>query len=323
MWQIMQPLQLFAHFYPYFDHYWQFEMDTRFTGDVGKMLKAFHRFASQEPFKQSRERSSWTFMPKVHGSWEEFSAGVNESLQGGATVWGAVENGVQDFQPVGPQPPTNDPKKDDFEWGVGEDADLLTFSPVFDVLRFETTQDWVFKDWFGGITKDTPRFLAAPAQARASRTLLEAIHAAQHKDGLKVPAEATLPTFAMWHGLQVVQVPMPKLQFPERNLRELNFIYNGGMPNAFGDGIANGFGPYKKHYVEFYERPRTWEWQSSLTDPTFMRWMNKPTVDHESLSKRAAASLGAIPDGLPTFMTEFDGKVYAPNFMLHPRKTNK
>ena len=49
--QIMQPFQLFAHFYSEFDHYWQFEMDNRFTGNVAEMLWKFHTFGSQELYQ--------------------------------------------------------------------------------------------------------------------------------------------------------------------------------------------------------------------------------------------------------------------------------
>jgi hypothetical protein len=32
--------------------------------------------------------------------------------------------------------------------------------------------------------------------------------------------------------------------------------------------------------------------------------------------------MGEIPDGLPEYLREVYGKVYALNMMLHPRKTN-
>lgn len=82
----MQPMQLFATFYPQFDHYWQIEMDTRFTGHVGEMLRSFHKFGRKEPYKQSRERASWTYMPEQHGSYEDFTMSINRTLKGGATV---------------------------------------------------------------------------------------------------------------------------------------------------------------------------------------------------------------------------------------------
>ncbi|KAK3713393.1 hypothetical protein LTR37_008585 [Vermiconidia calcicola] len=337
-WQIMQPFQLFAHFYPEFDHYWQFEMDTRFTADAGQMLRAFHKFGSESPYKQARERSSWTYMPSIHGTYEDFTAGVNESLNGDATVWGPIEiNAIP--KPFGEKPPVDDPTEDDFEWLAGSGADLLLLTPLVDVLRFKTQDDWTYKDWRGGFGQTVvPRFTSAPAQARASWTLLEAIHQGQHEKGLHVPSEATLPSFAMWHGLKVVQVPFPKFQHPARDLEELNMIYNGGPPTQFPDGIANGIAPYRKSAIEWYSRPRTWEWQSSLVGPIFEHWIEGGSKQegirhvmhrrdmlqhrHGRKKQRRQGSMGDVPDELPPFMREVDGEVYCPGLLLHPRKTN-
>ena len=321
----MQPLQLFAHFYRDFDTYWQVEMDTRFTGHVGEIARAFHNFGKEQPYKQARERSSWSFIPKIYESYAEFSAGVNRTLKGDAAVWGPIQNGVLGWKPVGSHPPTEDPKEENFEYGVGEAADLLLFSPVSDILRIQTDDDWPFTGWHRGVRDDIPRFLSFPAHAWASRTLLEAVHRDQHELGLRIHSEATLPTFALWHGLKVVQVPMPKFQFPERDVRELNLIYNAGRPRDFEDGIANGPAPYRSGAIRFFARPRTFEWQSSLNEPVWMHWMNKQGGGHRrrELVERARSNQGPIPDELPGFMKEVDGKVYMPPFMMHPRKTNK
>ena len=223
--QIMQPFQLFAHFYPEFDHFWQFEMDNRFLGNVGEMLAKFHTFGAREPYKQARERSSWTYMPGVQGTYAEFSSKVNATLKGGATVWGPVE--TNQTEPIGPKPVV-DAVEDNFEWRVGDDADLLMFTALEEVSRFETHRDWVYKSWRGGFGEDNPpRFMSAPAQGRASRVLLEAIHTAQHEQGLWVPSEATLPSFALWHGLKLATLPIPKFQWPERDLTELHLLHNG------------------------------------------------------------------------------------------------
>ena len=327
-WQIMQPLQLFAHFYPEFDHYWQFEMDARFTGDVGKMLRSFHHFGNQVPYKQSRERASWTYMPSIHGTYSEFAAQVNKALDGSATVWGPIE--IKDIpNPVGGYPPVSDPKEDMMEWGMGHDADVLLLSNLVEVARFEEFMDWVFKDWLGGFNvpaEKVPRFTSAPAQARASRTLLEAIHTAQHEQGLRIPSEATLPSFALWHGLKTVALPHPKFNWPARDVHELDAIYNGGEIADFKDGIANGPAPYRKTVIEWYTRPRTWEWRGFLTNTIYDRWMHWAKDHRGEKGKKEREEKRALqtdyPDELPGFMRMVGGEVYLPGLLMHPRKTN-
>lgn len=318
-WQIMQPLQLFAHFYPEFDHFWQFEMDTRFTGDVGKMLRAFNDFGKEEPSKQARERASWTYMPRVHGTYEKFSAAINETM-GGEAAWGPVKMGK--IKPIGPKMPVDGPKGDNFRIGVGQDADLLLLGQLHEVRRIQTGNDWIFKDWYrGGEGMNDPRFVSVPAQARASQELLEAIHIAQHKTGIRVPSEATLPTFALWHGLKVVGLPIPKYQHAERNVEELNFVYNGGLPKDFRDGIANGPTMYRSTAVSFFIRPMTFAWWSNLCDPVYDFWTTGKTERKTTLWPPYADKI-KVPMTMPEFMKEVDGKIYVPNLIMHPRKTN-
>lgn len=302
----MQPLQLFAHFYPEFDHYWQIEMDTRFTSHVGSMLQSFHSFSTAQPYKQARERASWTYMPRVHGSYEDFSRALNATMEGNATVWGPIE--IDHLEPMGPTPPVEDGRDDDFEWGVGHDADLVLLGPLQDVRRFEQTNDWVFKDWFGpdSLPRDVLRLVNVPAQARASYDLLEAAHQGQQHRGIRLPSEATLPTFAAWHGLKTISIPLPNFQFPERDIQELAYVFNGGGPDVFADGIANGPGRYRGSSFRFFTEPMTWWWRSTLPNLIFEHWMKGLDAEGER----------------PSFMAESEGVTYAPGLILHPRKTN-
>ncbi|GIZ47863.1 hypothetical protein CKM354_001094300 [Cercospora kikuchii] len=319
MWQIMQPLQLFAHFYPEFDHYWQIEMDTRFTGHVGKMLQGFDKFGREQPYKQARERASWAYMSSIHGTYSEFSAKINQSLHGAATIWGP--DTINNVTPFGPTLPLK-PEDDDFQVGVGKDADLLLFGQLNDVRRFEKQEDWVFRDWYlGGFADNIPRYMSVPAQARASYDLLEAIHRSQHQSGLRVPSEATLPSWALWLGLKVVGLPLPLYQYPERQHHELNWVRNGGLPNRMPDGIANGAGNYRGSSLAFFTRPVTFDWWSSLADPVFEHWMGT-YGDRSQDGDLEHPEYAVVPNELPTFMREFDGEVYMPELIVHPRKSN-
>ena len=98
---------------------------------------------------------------------------------------------------------------------------------------------------------------------------------------------------------------------------------NGGYPKDFDDGIAHGPGRYHSHLLGFFQRPFTWAWWSSLADPIFDHWMYgehkfKPFKESPPNPKNVR-----VPEDLPFFMAKVDGKVYAPGFIMHPRKTNR
>ncbi|RYZ83667.1 MAG: FAD-dependent oxidoreductase, partial [Proteobacteria bacterium] len=89
--QIMQPFQIFAQFYPEFDHYWQLEVDSRFLGHTGNMLDKLSDFARNEPRKQARERASWAYMADYHGSYDDFFNAIDNVLDGDSSVWGPID----------------------------------------------------------------------------------------------------------------------------------------------------------------------------------------------------------------------------------------
>jgi hypothetical protein len=298
----MQPLQLFAHFYADFDHYWQFEMDSRFTGHVGTFLDALSLFARQQPRKQARERASYDYIPRVHGTYSQFSASVNKSLNGGG-LWGPDR--IKDIKPIGPAPPTARPEDDNFYWGVGEDADLIVLKQCATVSRM---QDWVYKDWVGGFQdgNDVPRTACPPAQARASWNLLNAIHKSQAVDALRVPSEATLPSWALWHGLKMILAPQPYYHDPEHDIWEMDEFWNGGPIGSQDDGMAYGLGMYNWTGHGEIVTSTTWVWASEFPSKIMDSWLDD--------------NVGAE---LPYVMRTHDGHVMAPNLALHPRKTNR
>ncbi|EXJ60391.1 hypothetical protein A1O7_04543 [Cladophialophora yegresii CBS 114405] len=304
--QVYQPLQLFAQLFPGFDHYWQLEMDVKITGHAGVWLDAMARFARDQPRKQSVERSSYYYMPQVHGSYEEFSSAVNQSLNGGG-IWGPARIGDLP-SPVGPQPPVPDPTMDDFDWGVGEDADLILTNGLADV---KATKYWPFKGWVHGFKdgEDTPRWYSPVAMGRYSWNLLNAMHHAQVHQGLALSSEATAVSFALYHGLKVVFPPHPWYHHPqadrEVSVEELGQLFNGGTPaeNAgTNNGLAFGRAMYDPNGVYSLFNGGTWWWVPGYPGRTFKQWMNRDTTD------------------MPGMLREFNGQIWAPMMALHPVK---
>ncbi|THY70968.1 hypothetical protein D6C94_08122 [Aureobasidium pullulans] len=301
--QIMQPFQIFAQFYPEFDHYWQLEVDSRFLGHTGNMLDKLSDFARNEPRKQARERASWAYMADYHGSYDDFFNTIDNVLDGDSSVWGPID--IHDIDPIGPKPPVDDPREDHFSWGVGEDADLILLNTLEDASRDE---DWLFKGWQHGFSMGTklPIFVSVVAQGRASWNLLNAVHHAQAHAGMRIPSEATLPSFALWHGLKISGIPLPVYQWPARERHEMEFALNGGGLDAFPDGIANGPARYRGSSMGFFTNGMTWQWWTTLPEDLANPWYINE-VDNPIL---------------PDMLLNEGGHLYAPNIIIHPRKTN-
>ena len=295
MWQVYQPMQLLALHYPEFDHFWQLELDMRFTGDTGKFLDRMADFARQEPRKQALERSTYQHMQQQIGDYKQFSKAVDRANDGGAWAWGPVR--MPEIPPIGPEPPVESARQDSFEWGVGEDADVIVTSFCNNA---SAARSWVFRDWIHGFDTGlkTPRFFCPPAITRTSRALLFVIHQAQLDRGIRVPSEATPPSFALWHGL--------KLSFPQHPVfwkvhQDFGFEeqwWKGGPANS-----SSGVGP------DDLEHPRgiglTFWWETDWARQIYDAW-------HGIELEEGIA--------FPWILTKHQDKVYAPNMMVHPMK---
>lgn len=322
MWQINQPLQLLALHYPEYDYYWQLEMDQRFMGDALEYFDSMADFSRSEPRKQSLERATFPYSEEIYSSYEDLLDRVDTANKGQSRAWGAVR--IPDVEPIGPPPPTERAEDENFSWGVGEEADVIVTSFCEDVRSTE----WVFRDWYEGtlhMDNDTPRFFCPPAITRASRKILRAIHAAQYTRGLSIPSEATLPTWACWLGLKLSYPPQPVYMHrrgvtnpdndseapPEGETDETSRFevlprrgpegrpFFGDTPQKSADGLAHG------NPQAFGDRGLTYWWTSDYPRRIMDAWLGKNVVGSEEL---------------PTVLVASEGKVYAPNFAMHPVK---
>lgn len=202
--QMYQPLQIFSFAHPEYDHFWQLEMDVKFTGNVGDMLTRASDWAQQQPRKNLWERNARYFVP---GLWRRgyagFAASVDKEFRHDTrTTWGPAANkGYVDIIPQGPKPPP----RSEIYWGVGEDADLITLSPMIDPVG----TGWIFTKHMGhfSLKQRLPRRMAAISVTRTSRRLLRLISVQQRDTGSWVVSEATPETWSFLHGLKAVYVP--------------------------------------------------------------------------------------------------------------------
>lgn len=159
---------------------------------------------------------------------------VHESLSGksNSTIWGPVAG--TGIRPLGPDPPVPDPESDSYTWGVGEEADFITFLPIFNP---KDTQ-WTFPNeiWNFKYGVETPRRAAVITMGRYSKRLLDLIHDSQATEGLGLASEMTGASWALFHGLKAVYVPHPIYADGHWPPQELGRIYNPGPPeNINGD----------------------------------------------------------------------------------------
>ncbi|KAL8967377.1 MAG: hypothetical protein Q9183_002953 [Haloplaca sp. 2 TL-2023] len=229
-----QPLQLFSLIRPDFDLYWQFELDVRYTGHHYHHLEAIRQWAEKQPRRLSWERAAYFYSPLTHGTWVEFCRKIQSMFAGGG-VWGAVT--TTGINPIGPQPPTDSPEEDDFQWGVGESADMINIMPIIDPVQ----DGMMFRNWIDNYPdgkEKTPRRSAPVTPLIAtSKRLLRAMHHSQVTMGTHMMPEMFPESSALHHGLKAVAFPEPVyLDIHDKTPEELESIFNDQSPTGMWNG---------------------------------------------------------------------------------------
>jgi hypothetical protein len=195
-------IQMFAQEYTEFTHYWNWDFESRYTGHYYDLFEKLASFAKGQPRKYLWERNERYYIPSVHSRLSKFRLLV-EKVSGSDTVWGAPTG--LGIKPVGPVKPSPDPEEDMYKWGIGEEADFISLSPIFNPVD---TNWGPRNDVWGFEGEDTPRRATIGTQSRCSKKLLNAMHGANVK-GNHVGSEMMPPTIALLHGLKPVFAPIP------------------------------------------------------------------------------------------------------------------
>lgn len=240
-------LQWFSQHHPEYDFFWNWEMDLRYSGHYYEFLRQATSWAKKQPRKLLWERNARYYIPAYHGDWSQFTKTVEEETyrDNETPVWGPVS-----FPNSRMLPKTNDVTpphsfaEDKYTWGVGEEADIITFNPLFDPSR--TT--WVFRDDINGYDLKfpaPPRRTAIITVARLSKRLLDLAHEETYKMKHTMFPEMWPPTVALHHGLKAVYIPHP--QYFDRNwpLEYMDQTFNHPkkpFDSPFGGGEHNLLG---------------------------------------------------------------------------------
>ncbi|KAK6332919.1 hypothetical protein TWF696_002937 [Orbilia brochopaga] len=252
-------VQFFAHEHPEYEHFWNLEADIRYTGHWYHLFEKVANFAKAQPRRGLWERNSRFYLPSVHGSWANFTAMVAKEGDAAESVWGPVA--VPDVQTTyrTPTPPFESPEDDtEYSWGVGEDADLITLTPIFDPKN--TT--WILRDDFTGYGRERPaenhrnpywegppRRAAIVAVYRLSRRLLEVMHEENTFHGHTMCTEQWPPSAALHHGLKAVYAPHPVYMDRRWPGKYLATVLNNGKHGSSGGRPKSVFGSREHHFA--------------------------------------------------------------------------
>lgn len=254
-------IQWFARNHPEFDFFYQWEFDVRFTGHYLDFFEAVSNFGREQPRKGIWERAGRVYIPEVHGDFNtDFRISTRE--EDPHRVWGPVA--VEGVIPRGPKPPRSY-EEDNYEWGVGEDADWIGFLPSFNV----TSTNWWFRDYLWGYPqgKSTPRRATLIAQGRVSRRVLEIMNYENSENGHHFDAEMFPQTMCLHHGLKSTTFPHPIYADRHWPIDVLQSTFNGG---PFGQ--AGGFwnSTFSK-WNEYAWTNMTWYYSSAQAMPLYQR----------------------------------------------------
>ncbi|KAM0219596.1 hypothetical protein ACHAQI_000982 [Fusarium lateritium] len=260
-------VQKFSQDYPQFDFVWNWEMDFRFTGHHYHLLDKLGEFAKKQPRKGMWERNERWYIPTFHGEYDvEFRQDI-EKRYGDNVIWGAPEFSF--INPIGPKPPVASPAQDNYEWGVGEDADVITVSPMFNPIN----SNWVIANQVWGYNdsthkpQDIPRRTTIVTQSRVSKKLLNIMHV-ENLRGNHVASEMTPQTVALLHGLKAVYAPHPVFMDRDWKGKFLNKWFNPGENGECGGrGSPMGWGRERRYIGS------TWYYRAVPPNRLYNNWM--------------------------------------------------
>ncbi|KAK1977254.1 hypothetical protein LZ30DRAFT_601653 [Colletotrichum cereale] len=265
-------VQKFSMDHPEFEYIWNWEMDVRVVGHNYDFLERLRGFARKQPRRGLWERNERYYIPDFHGSYPEFREYVEQQTHG-AQVWGPPD--VPFINPVGPKPPTKNPADDPYEWGVDEEADLITLGPIFNPVN----SSWIFADHIWGYRDENhpatslPRRCTIVTQSRISKRLLDIMHV-ENLRGNHIASEMTPQTVALLHGLKAVFAPHPTWFDRPWNGTFLNKWFNPG-PNGESGGLGSAMGYGRERRYQGI----TWYYRAEPPSRLYNNWMGYVDTD--------------------------------------------
>ncbi|KAL0935787.1 uncharacterized protein CTRU02_208001 [Colletotrichum truncatum] len=292
-------VQKFSLEHPEYEYIWNWEMDVRVIGHNYDFLRRIEDFSRKQPRRGLWERNERYYIPQYHGAYDtDFRESV-EHLTRGKQVWGPPK--LSFINPVGPKPPVSNPEEDPYEWGVGEDADIITFGPIFDPID----SGWIFSDKIWGYKDDQhpdpaktlPRRNTIVTQSRLSKRLLDIMHI-ENLRGNHIASEMTPQTVALLHGFKAVFAPHPTwFDRPWTGTFLAKWFNPGPRGASGGNGSPMGYGRERRY------QGITWYYRAEPPPRLYNNWM------------------GYVDTGIGGKQWEIEhGRPCLPPMILHPIK---
>lgn len=271
------PLQYFAIKHPEYAHFWNWEMDMRWTGSYYELFDRLGKWAAKQSRLGMWERSAKYYIPSFHGDWNNFTKIVEEETlaSGKRSILGPVSFPGRIGLRYGEKflPESCDDGSDMSKCGVGEDADIITLNPLFDAEE----SGWVFAgDITGYDTKldKPPRRSSIVTASRLSRRLLSVMHEETWRMHHSMFSEMFPPTIAFHHGLKAVYAPHPVYLDRAWPIRNIDKAFNGGRDHSTG-----GHGSPFDLTNEYNFKGTSWYYNSEFAGQLWRRWLGYAQLD--------------------------------------------
>lgn len=272
------PLQHFAQMHPEYAHFWNWEMDMRWTGSYYELFNRLGKWGAEQSRLGMWERASKYYIPSLHGDWNNFTEIVDRETRasGRRSIMGPVifagKSNLQ--QGEGGFMPSSCASGNDLrQCGVGEDADLITLNPLFDTNE----SGWVFAGDATGYDKQytiPPRRCAIVTASRLSRRLLSVMHEETWRLHHSMFSEMFPPSMAFHHGLKAVYAPHPVYLDRSWPVEEIEKNFNGGRDHTTG-GHGSPFDLQNEHN----HKGTSWYYNSEFAGLLWRRWLGYSQMD--------------------------------------------
>lgn len=338
-WHQFMSVQWFSHTHPEFDFVWNWETDMRYTGNHYHLLSKIHEFSLKQPRKYLWERNARFYLPYMHGdNYTAFVEDTNSIIASSVKkklipepIWGPKP--FSPFQkPLGPPAPAPD-DEDAHEWGVNEEADLISLLPIWDprhvdwnykrkIWNYVPDEHPIFDDAHGPTDdgfdhEDFPKIdrrVVINTAMRLSKRLLKAMHA-ENLEGRDMQAEMFPASVALMHGFKAVYAPHPVWsmnRFPKNESEKL-FNADMGVPGRWGQEADSVYSQ------EIEKNLKSWSWYywGELGKVLYRRWMGWKARDGMGeMGGKKWEEYGGIVAGRGGGM----GRMCLPGMVLHPVK---